>query len=41
MLVGSGWSGSNAASPWGAAEIYRTGFLQAGERPQAGTVEPD
>ena len=25
----------------GAAKIYGAGFLQAGERPQAGTVEPD
>lgn len=25
----------------GAAEIYGTGFLQAGEGPQAGAVEPD
>lgn len=25
----------------GAAEIYGTGFLQAGERPQVGAVEPD
>lgn len=41
MLVGRGWSGKNAASLWGAAEIYGTGFLQAGERPQAGAVEPD
>lgn len=28
-------------APRGAAQIYGAGFLQAGERPQAGAMEPD
>lgn len=39
LWVGVEWE-ERCLAPRGAAEIYGTGFLQAGERPQAGAVEP-